>query len=220
LNTGVPVKEVSCTSHKVAVNYDNPSIATVRLDQAESYGGNRDYIMEYRLDGRQIESGLLLYEGEKEKFFLLMMQPPEKVTTTQIPKREYIFIVDVSGSMHGFPLDISKTFLKDLISSLRPSDTFNVLLFAGGSTVLSEKSLPASPENISKAITLIERQQGGGGTELLPALKRALALPKMDVREQSLSRQTAMSRLKKRHLTSSGRISATQTCSPSGSVQA
>ena len=109
-----------------------------------------------------------------------MMQPPKKVTNAQIPGREYIFIVDVSGSMNGFPLEISKKLLKTLIGNLRPSDTFNVLLFSGGSTLMSEESLPATSENIDKAINVIDRQKGGGGTELLPALKRALSLKRTD----------------------------------------
>ena len=97
-----------------------------------------------------------------------------------IPPREYIFIVDVSGSMHGFPLNISKKLLKDLIGNLRSTDRFNVLLFAGGSSIMSKQSLPATPKNITHAINMIERQRGGGGTRLLPALKRALSLPKAE----------------------------------------
>jgi Ca-activated chloride channel family protein len=174
---GLPVQDVYCTSHKVKVNYDGRSIAEISLDKSEKYGGNRDYILKYRLSGGQIESGLLLYKGEKENFFLLMMQPPERVSPSRIPGREYIFIVDVSGSMHGFPLDISKKLLEDLISKLRQTDKFNVLLFAGGSSVMSESSVAATPENIRNAVNLIEHQRGGGGTELLPALQRALALP-------------------------------------------
>jgi Ca-activated chloride channel family protein len=80
--------------------------------------------------------------------------------------------------MHGFPLDISKKLLKDLIGNLRPTDTFNVLLFAGGSHLMAENSLPATPKNIMRAINTIDKQRGGGGTRLLPALKRALCLPK------------------------------------------
>jgi Ca-activated chloride channel family protein len=45
---------------------------------------------------------------------------------------------------------------------------------------MSEQSLPATSENIGYAINLIDKQRGGGGTELLPALKRALSLPKSD----------------------------------------
>ncbi|MFZ2447950.1 MAG: VIT domain-containing protein [Syntrophobacteraceae bacterium] len=177
---GMDIQEMACPSHKVNINYKNKGLASVELDPSEKSGGNRDYILKYRLSGNQISSGLLLFEGQKENFFLLMMEPPRRVTPANIPPREYIFIVDVSGSMHGFPLDISKKLFKDLAAGLRPIDSFNVLLFSGGSQVLSEKSLPAGEQNVQRAIKLIEQQQGGGGTELLPALRRALTLPRTE----------------------------------------
>ena len=177
---GMALQKIFSPSHKVDVRYTGNTGATIALDKSETSGGNKDYILKYRLAGGQIESGLLLSQGEKENFFLLMLQPPRRVALDQIPAREYIFIVDVSGSMYGYPLDISKNLLKDLIGNLRPTDTFNVLLFAGGNSVLSDHSLPATQENIAKAIKAIEQQQGGGGTELLPALKRALSLPRSE----------------------------------------
>jgi Ca-activated chloride channel family protein len=180
LAAGLPIQKVTCGTHKTNISYDGKTVAEVELDRSEKDAGNRDFILKYQLAGGKIDSGLLLYEGEKENFFLLMMQPPKRVTIKDIPPREYIFIVDVSGSMHGFPLDISKELLKDLIGNLRPTDTFNVLLFAGGSKVMSERSIPATDANVRRAIDVIDRQQGGGGTELLPALKRALALPRND----------------------------------------
>ncbi|UCF57257.1 MAG: AgmX/PglI C-terminal domain-containing protein [Deltaproteobacteria bacterium] len=180
LSAGLPIQEVTCSSHKVNINYNGSAFSRVKLDPSEKYGGNRDFILKYRLAGGRIEAGLLLFEGEKENFFLVMVQPPKRVSERQIPPREYIFIVDVSGSMHGFPLDISKKLLKDLIGKLRPTDKFNVLLFAGGSLLMSKQSLPATQENIRHAIAMIERQRGGGGTRLLLALKRALALPKTE----------------------------------------
>ena len=180
LAAGLPIHEISCSSHKVNIDYDGTNQAAVKLDSTEKSGGNRDFILKYRLSGGKIESGLLLFEGKNENFFLLMLQPQKRVTENQIPPREYIFIVDVSGSMHGFPLDISKKLLRDLIGKLRPYDLFNILLFSGGSSLMAERSLPATADNIQKAIYLIEHQQGGGGTELLPALKKALSLPKSE----------------------------------------
>jgi Ca-activated chloride channel family protein len=177
---GVPIQLITCPSHKVNIQYENKSLAMIKLDKSEAEGGNRDYILKYRLAGDQIQDGLLLYQGEKENFFLLMMQPPERVMTDQIPPREYIFIVDVSGSMNGFPLEISKKLLRNLIGNLRTIDQFNVLLFASSSTVMAEQSLPANEKNIERAIRVIDEQQGGGGTELLPALKRALNLPRSE----------------------------------------
>lgn len=144
------------------------------------FGGDRDYILKYRLAGDRIESGLLLYEGEgdqDENFFLFMMQPPARVAAQQIPAREYVFVVDVSGSMQGFPLDTSKRLLRNLIAALTPDDRFNVILFAGGSSMMADASVAATERNVQQALTFIEKQRGGGGTELLPALKRALNLP-------------------------------------------
>ena len=186
LTTGVPVREMTCPSHQVDIRYDNPSHARVSLAANEQFGGNRDFVLKYRLAGNQIEPGLLLYEGREENFFLLMVQPPKRFEVSQIPPREYIFIVDVSGSMHGFPLEISKKLMSGLLGGLRPIDAFNVLLFSGASQLLAEKSLPATPENIRQAQSLIGRQQGGGGTELLPALKRALSLPRSEKASRTL----------------------------------
>lgn len=53
---------------------------------------------------------------------------------------------------------------------------------------MAEKSLPATSANMQKAIDVIDSQQGGGGTELLPALKRALSLKK----DESFSRTVVM----------------------------
>lgn len=178
LHAGLPVHEVASPSHEVDVRYDGLSTARIGLEGSEAKGGNRDFILKFRLADRKIQSGLLLHKGEKENYFLLMLQPPKRITSRDIPGREYIFIVDVSGSMHGFPLDISKKLLRDLIGNLRGTDLFNVLLFAGGNSLLSERSLPATEENIRKALLLIDQQRGGGGTELLPALGRALSLPR------------------------------------------
>ena len=122
LMAGLPIREMTCSSHKVTIHYDGSSRASVNLDPSETTGGNRDFILKYQLAGGKIESGLLLSGGENENFFLLMLQPPKRVTAPQIPPREYIFIVDVSGSMYGFPLDMSKRLLKDLIGRLRPTD--------------------------------------------------------------------------------------------------
>jgi Ca-activated chloride channel homolog len=178
LSTGISLQEVLCKTHKTDISYENSAAATIHLAGSETDGGNRDFILNYRLSGRQIQSGLLLYKGEHENFFALMIQPPDRVEENQIPNREYIFLVDVSGSMNGFPLNVSKRLLESLIGNLRPVDKFNVVLFSGGSYVMSPISVAADQGNINRAIAVINNQQGGGGTELGQALKTALALPK------------------------------------------
>lgn len=178
ISAGVPIRDLTCTSHKISPEWISATVAQASLDEADAFQGNRDFVMRYRLAGNQIAVGLLLYQSEGENFFLYMAQPPERVALEDIPAREYIFVVDVSGSMEGFPLNTSKQLLKDLIGQLRPTDLFNVVLFAGDSSLLSETSLQANQQNIAQAIRLLEQQRGSGGTELLPAIKQAMSVPR------------------------------------------
>ncbi|GAB4354567.1 MAG: VIT domain-containing protein [Candidatus Abyssubacteria bacterium] len=188
LNSGIPIAKMACPSHTTNIAYDGPASAAVTLDDTKG-AGTKDFILRYSLEGAKIQSGVLLYPGEEEKFFLVMLEPPARVTEAAIPPREYIFVLDVSGSMHGFPLDTAKTLIRDLIGKLRETDTFNVVLFSGRAAVLSERSLPATEANIEKALNTIDRQAGGGGTELINALQTAFSLPRQ---EENVSRTTVI----------------------------
>jgi len=183
VSAGVPVQELNCPSHKLKTFWmPDGSRIDFELDPTESRGGDRDVVLRYKLAGAAIASGLMLYQGErqgqKEGYFLLMAQPPARVAPADIPPREYVFILDVSGSMYGFPLDTAKRVMTDLARGLRPVDRFNVILFSGASQLMAPVSIPATRENIAAAMQVIDAQQGGGGTELLPALEQALALPR------------------------------------------
>jgi len=174
--SGLPLREVRCTSHQVEVDYTDRNSASVKLGNSELHGGNRDFILQYRIGGEGVESGVWLYSDGKENFFMASIQPPARMESEMIPPREYIFIVDVSGSMYGFPLQVSKKLISGLLNGLKPSDQFNILFFSGGSAQFARQSVAATGENISAALRMLDGQQGGGGTELLPALKQALSM--------------------------------------------
>jgi Ca-activated chloride channel family protein len=178
LRTGLPLSKVWVTTHKVDVKKTGADRAEVTLAKDEKNGGNRDYILRYNLQGKAIHSGVLLYPDIDENYFLLMLEPPQKIEMKMVPPREYVFIVDVSGSMNGFPLEVSKTLIRNIVTGLRKQDYFNILFFAGGSQVLAEHPLAATAENKKKAIDMVMSQSGGGGTQILDAFEHALALPK------------------------------------------
>ena len=177
LSSGVPITNLSSKSHDVNIAWNNNSSAKITLANPADYDGNRDFILDYKLTGNQVESGLVLAEGESENFFMLTIQPPERFTPEDIPPREYIFVLDVSGSMNGYPMDTAKALIRDLVSNLKETDKFNLVLFSGSSEQLSPESLPATKANIKMAINLIDEQEGYGGTSLSPALESAINIP-------------------------------------------
>jgi len=171
------VTDISSSTHPIKVTGMGYRHGHVTLDTSKP-GNDRDFILDYRLAGERTAGGLKLYAGPDENFFVAVIEPPKLIQPAEINPRDYIFVVDVSGSMHGFPLDTAKELLRKLIGSLRSTDTFNVMLFSGSNRMLNEHSIPATPANIEAALRTIDGQQGGGGTELVPAIRRVLAVPK------------------------------------------
>ena len=183
---GMPIRDISSTSHDVRVDYDSANSARVALIRAGASNSNRDFILKYRLAGEALQTGLLLHEGDGEKFFLALLEPPYRPNPEEIPGRDFVFVVDVSGSMIGFPIEVTKSLIKNLVGDLRSTDTFNILTFAGGSDLLSSVPLSATDENIDRGVRFVETINGGGGTNLLPALKRTYELPLPEGRSRSI----------------------------------
>lgn len=177
VSSGVPITSLSSSSHDINIEWTENTTAHVSLANSSDYAGNRDFILDYRLTGEQINAGLITSQNENENVFMLMIQPPERYEIEEIPPREYIFVLDVSGSMSGFPLDTAKELINNLVSGLRETDTFNLILFSGDSQQMADSSVPATKENIDKALKLISEQEGAGGTELEAALEDALNTP-------------------------------------------
>jgi Ca-activated chloride channel family protein len=187
LGTALPLAEVTCPSHPVAVDFRAKDKAFVKIDtRAGEDAANRDFILRWKLGGDQVDAGLLLHKGEATNHFLLQIEPPKQVSPEQVPPRDYVMVLDVSGSMRGFPLDMAKALLRDLVQGLKPGDTFNVVCFASGSGLLSEKPLAATPENLDLAKRFIDGQEGGGGTELAAALQRSISLTGGEDRSRSI----------------------------------
>ena len=186
INAGLPIKSLASPSHDMAIKFLSVTAADLHLKPSNEDLNKQDLIVRYQLADKEVSTGLLLHQGQDENFFMLNVQPPERVTREEVPARDYLFVVDVSGSMQGFPLDTTKKLMNDLFSKLRPKDKFNVILFSGGSNVLSEEALPVNASNIRSAMSMMHAAIGGGGTELLPALKHALTMPSDEARARSI----------------------------------
>jgi Ca-activated chloride channel family protein len=181
IDSPVPVKEVTSSSHDVRVDdVGTPHVKVALAPAGNRPANNRDFLLDYRLAGDRIETGLMLFRGGDENYFLGLIEPPKAAPSRSINPRDYVFVVDISGSMHGYPLETAKVLLQNLIGSLRPSDTFNVLLFSGSNRMLAPESVPATRANIDRAMETIRAMGGNGSTEIVPALKRLAALPKAE----------------------------------------
>ncbi len=173
IDTGVPIHHVQSTTHEIAVTNSKDSQAEVHLKQ-EATIPNKDFILTYAVAGEDIHDAVLTHRKGEHGFFTLLLQPPDRVKTDQVTPKELVFVLDTSGSMSGFPLDKAKETMRLAIDGLNPRDTFNLITFAGDTHILFSEPVPATPSNVRKAQSFLESRRGGGGTEMMKAIRVAL----------------------------------------------
>jgi uncharacterized protein YegL len=135
---------------------------------------NKDFILRYDVAGKKIEDAVLTHRSEKGGYFTLILQPPDTPRVEDVTPKEIVFVLDTSGSMEGFPIEKAKESMKLALDGLNPQDTFNLITFAGDTSILFEKPVPANAENLQKAQAFLASRQGYGSTEMMKAIRAAL----------------------------------------------
>jgi Ca-activated chloride channel family protein len=173
LDAGLPIEGLKSVSHEVEVERPAPSRARVRLKDSGAIP-NKDFVLRYDVAGQKIGDALLTHRGSRGGYFTLILQPPERVTVEDVTPKELVFVLDTSGSMSGFPIEKAKETMRLALEGLYPQDTFNLITFAGDTSILFPEPVPATPANLSKAKRFLDTREGGGGTEMMKAIKAAL----------------------------------------------
>lgn len=176
VNAGLPIHELRSLQHDVAIEYPaaDKSRAVVKLKNQATIP-NKDFVLEYRTAGETIEDALLTHTDSRGKFFTLVLRPPKRVRSEQIVPREIMFVIDSSGSMNGFPIEMAKEAMRLCIEKLHANDTLNLMSYHVNVATCFDKPVLATPENRNKALQFLADLQGFGGTEMKPAIEAALA---------------------------------------------
>ena len=174
LDAGVPIQELKAKTHEILLERPGLSQAVVRLKE-KAVIPNKDFVLNYQVAGSQIQDAVLTHKGDKGGFFAMILQPPKRITVEDVTPKELVFVLDTSGSMSGFPIEKAKETMKLALDGLYPRDTFNLITFAGNTRVLFPQPLRATSENLQRAQQFLASRQGGGGTEMMKAIRTALA---------------------------------------------
>ena len=176
---GPAITDVASELHAVSVESRNAASRWITLDDKKTIP-NRDFILRWKIADAAIEPSFFAHTSDSADksvqggYFALMLEPPARVAPAEIRPRELVFVLDVSGSMNGFPIEKSKALARKAIAAMRPNDTFNFITFAGATSVLWPEPRAASEENRKLAEDFVNGAYGAGGTEMMAAVNAAL----------------------------------------------
>jgi Ca-activated chloride channel homolog len=173
LDAGLIIENVASSSHLVDIQRPDNRSARLRLKDNSTIP-NKDFILRYDVATQAIQDAVLTHRADKGGFFTMILQPPERITVADVTPKELVFVLDTSGSMQGFPIEKAKETMKLALDGLNPSDTFNLITFAGDTSILFPEPVPATRENLRKAQAFLSSRIGQGGTEMMKAIEAAL----------------------------------------------
>jgi Ca-activated chloride channel homolog len=173
LDAGLIIDDLDSKTHPVDIQRPDVHSARLRLKDSATIP-NKDFVLRYDVAGKVIQDALLTHRSEKGGFFTLILQPPDRITAEDVTPKELVFVLDTSGSMEGFPIEKAKETMKLALDNLYPSDTFNLITFAGDTRIMFPAPVPATRANLAKAQAFLSRTSGNGGTEMMTAIKAAL----------------------------------------------
>ncbi|MCH8001954.1 MAG: marine proteobacterial sortase target protein [Proteobacteria bacterium] len=175
LDAGLPLAELESLYHPVEVARLDARRRKITLAEG-SVPADRDFVLEWRpVVGAAPEAAVFGEEVDGETYLTVMVVPPQAVAEDQVSiPRDLIFVIDTSGSMYGPSIEQAAEAMRLALERLRPGDRFNVIRFASQTHSLFSDVKPANERNLHAARVYLRSLRAEGGTNMLPALFRAL----------------------------------------------
>ena len=110
----------------------------------------------------------------------------QEIAAQQLPRRNLVFLLDVSGSMNSpDKLPLLRRAMKLLASTLTPRDRVSIVVYAGASGVVLEPTSGADQHEIMAAL---DRLSAGGSTNGAAAIEHAYALARRNFDPKGINR--------------------------------
>jgi len=173
---GLPLSDLRASLHALSLSQTGEGLRVVELTPGVERL-DRDVILRFRVGEEAIRGGLSVYrEPDGESTLLLTVVPPATLPASFRP-RDVVVLLDRSGSMSGWKMAAARRAAARLIDTLTERDRFGLILFDDR----LEEPPPSAGRLVAatdrarfRAVEFLARVEARGGTEIAPALARAL----------------------------------------------
>uniref|UniRef100_A0A1D1Z528 Inter-alpha-trypsin inhibitor heavy chain H2 n=2 Tax=Anthurium amnicola TaxID=1678845 RepID=A0A1D1Z528_9ARAE len=182
INSGTG-KEVLCqmTSHALKEIRRQPGGVSFLYDGEVISWSKLDFKFSYTVYSNDIFGGTLLQspsmnDPDQREMFCLYLFPGTN-QQRKVFRNEVVFVVDISESMRGRPLDSVNNALSAVLSELTPSDSFSIIAFNEETYTFSSSLVLATQETVENAAQWMKKNLvTSGGTNIVKSLNEAVGI--------------------------------------------
>jgi Ca-activated chloride channel family protein len=174
IESPVPLVNVYSPSHKVSVRKDAEGRARVGYEE-KRVRPDKDFVVYYSLSKDDVGLSFLNWEGPDGGYFMLLAAPRFAAAGERVVDKRIVLVLDSSGSMSGTKIRQAKEAARFIINHLGRGDEFTLVDFDDGVSAFSDGLVPATGENVDRALKFVEAIEDSGGTNINEALLAALS---------------------------------------------
>src|SRR5437867_1183213 len=169
------IQNIYSPTHNITTTRPSDRQATVTFEKDQAVL-DKDFQLYYTAGSKDVGLTTLTHRpiADGPGYFMLLAAPRVELSKQQQIARDMVFVLDTSGSMRGKRMTQARAALKYCVKNLGPKDRFALINFSTAVNKYHDGLLPASPEEIAKAIQWVDRLQASGGTAINDALQTAL----------------------------------------------
>lgn len=176
LTSDAPLRSVYSPQTGAVVKRDGDSSAVVTY---KADGTVTDLDLFFSTARDPLSAGLLAHRAPGEEGTFMLTLTPKREADGSALAKDILFVVDRSGSMEeGGKMAQAKKALTHCLKSLGPKDRFGIVDFATGVGSLESALLPATKENVARALRYVDTLEAAGGTNIEGALTEGLPMLK------------------------------------------
>jgi Ca-activated chloride channel family protein len=178
VKSDIPLKRTWSPSHGEALVTAEMGPGRYRAGIEQSQGNlDRDFVLVYELEREQMGINVITSrDGLDDGYFLLLVTPGSAFDERYKPVN-VTYVLDVSGSMRAAgKLDLARQAVAEGLKAMRDGDSFNIIAFNIAPVSLAAQPLSVNDENLKRAGEFLAGLDGRGGTDIVPALEKALSM--------------------------------------------
>ncbi len=167
--------EVTTSGYDDSMNVQETSSSSfVVTNERAPFVPSEDVAVEWATVPGALEGEMLFGQHEGMGYFVHIFGPDPSSESGEVLPKDFVFVVDKSGSMSRTKMGQAKEGVDVIYSSLDVEDRFSLVKFDTSWQAYSSKLVRATKEEVAKLRTYVQSISSGGGTNIHSAMIAAL----------------------------------------------
>jgi Ca-activated chloride channel homolog len=181
LKSQYPITNIYSPSHLISYWRPRENEVVISFEKSAALL-DRDFQLYYQAGPKDIGLTALTHRPnpDQDGHFMLLLSPRADLSKGQQVPRDFVMVLDTSGSMRGTRIAQAQKALKYSLKNLSENDRFTLLNFATTVNMYSDNLQAVTPQKIEAACRWVDGLEATGGTAIDDALRAALAVRTKD----------------------------------------